>query len=106
RRPFLPERAVELNIPPGPWRRDLVAGQEVTLPDGRLITPDMVLGELRTGTRMAYIGDTGDTASLLEHVRDVDLLVIEATYLDEERDLARQFAHLTARQAAELAKKA
>ena len=106
RRPFIPEKAEALDIPPGPWRRDLVAGQSVTLPDGRLITPDMVLGELRTGTRMAYIGDTGDTASLLEHVRGVDLLVIEATYLEEERDLARQFAHLTARQAAELASKA
>lgn len=106
RRPFLPEKAEELRVPPGPWRRDLVAGQAVTLPDGRLIEPDMVLGDYRTGTRLAYVGDTGDTASLLEHVRGVDTLVIEATYLEEERDMARQFAHLTARQAAELARKA
>ena len=106
RRPFLPEKAEELGIPPGPWRRDLVAGKPVTLPDGRVIDPEMVLGELRSGTRLAYVGDTGDSASLLEHVRGADTLVIEATYLEEERDMARQFAHLTARQAAELAKKA
>lgn len=106
RRPFLPEKAEALAVPPGPWRRDLVAGQAVTLPDGRVITPEMVLGEVRPGTRLTFVGDTGDTANLLEHARDADLLVIESTYLEEERDLAKQFAHLTARQAAELAKKA
>ena len=106
RHPFLPEKAEALNIPPGPWRRDLVAGKPVTLPDGREIQPDEVLGDLRPGTRLAYVGDVGDTAPLVEVVRGVDTLVIEATYLEEERDMARQFAHLTARQAAELAKKA
>ena len=75
-------------------------------PDGRLITPEMVLGELRQGTRLAYIGDVGHVDNLVDIVKDVDCLVIEATYLEEERDMARQFAHLTARQAAELAKKA
>lgn len=106
RRPFLPEKAEELNIPPGPWRRDLVEGKPATLPDGRTIEPDMVLGEPRQGTRFAYIGDAGETKSLVDIVRGVDALAIEATYLEEERQMARQFAHLTARQAAELAKKA
>jgi ribonuclease Z len=106
RRPFLPEKAQELSIPPGPWRRDLVEGKSVTLPDGRVIDPDMVLGEERRGTRLAFIGDVGHTDSLVEIIRDVDGLVIESTYLEEERQMAQQFAHLTARQAAELAKKA
>ena len=106
RRPFLPEKAAELAIPPGPWRRDLVDGKAVTLPDGRTIEPDMVLGELRPGTRLCYVGDTGNTEILVEPARGVDALVIEATYLEEEREMARQFAHLTAHQAAELAKKA
>src|SRR5512139_1853674 len=47
RRPFLPEKADALGIPPGPWRRDLVNGQVVTLPDGRSILPDDVLGPTR-----------------------------------------------------------
>ncbi|MBE0698076.1 MAG: ribonuclease Z [Anaerolineaceae bacterium] len=106
RRPFLPELAAALAIPPGPWRKDLVEGKRITLPDGRVITPDMVLGEVRQGTRLAYIGDVGHVDSLVDVVKDVDCLAIEATYLEEERDMARQFAHLTARQAAELAKKA
>jgi ribonuclease Z len=106
RRPFLPEKAEALNIPPGPWRRDLVDGKGATLPDGRTITPDMVLGEFRPGTRLVVVGDTGDTESLLEVCRGADALVIEATYLDEEADMARQFAHLTARRAADLAVRA
>lgn len=106
RRAFLPEKAAALNIPPGPVRRDLVDGKAVILPDGRNIDPDEVLGPLMAGTRLAHVGDSGDTASLVEHVRGVDGLVIEATYLEEEADMAKEFAHLTARQAAELAQTA
>jgi ribonuclease Z len=106
RRPFLPDKAQALEIPPGPWRRDLVSGETVTLPDGRTIGPDQVLGEERPGTRLVHVGDTGDTDSLLAACQDTDTLVIEATYLESEAELAQRFAHLTARQAAELAGRA
>jgi ribonuclease Z len=106
RRPFLPEKAAELDIPPGPWRRDLVNGQVVTLPDGRQIYPDQVLGQERAGTSLVHVGDTGRTEDLVSFCRGADTLVIEATYLEAEVAMARDFAHLTARQAAELAVKA
>jgi ribonuclease Z len=103
RRPFLPEKAEQLEIPPGPWRRDLVNGLTVTLPDGREILPDQVLGPARPGTRLVHVGDTGRTENLVEVSQDADLLVIEATYLEEEAKMASDFSHLTARRAAELA---
>jgi ribonuclease Z len=106
RRPFLPEKAEALEIPPGPWRRDLVAGRSITLPDGRVIRPDQVLGPVRPGTRLVHVGDVGRTDELLQVCQGVDVLVIEATYLDEEAVMARKFAHLTARLAAELARQA
>lgn len=106
RRPFLPEKAEVLGVPPGPWRRDLVNGQSVTLPDGRQVTPDQVLGEERPGVRLVHVGDVGRVNDLVELCRDADALVIEATYLEEEAEMARQFAHLTARQAAQLASEA
>jgi ribonuclease Z len=106
RRPFLPERAEALGIPQGPWRRDLVNGLSVRLPDGRQVGPDEVLGPARAGTRLVHIGDTGRTDNLLEVCRGADMLVIEATYLHAEADLASDFSHLTARQAAELAAEA
>jgi ribonuclease Z len=106
RRPFLVDKAEAIGVPPGTWRRDLVNGQLVTLPDGRLIHPDQVLGDERPGTCLVHVGDVGETADLLEVCREADVLVIEATYLDAEREMARDFAHLTARQAGELAREA
>lgn len=106
RRPFIPEKAEALGIPNGPLRRELVNGRSVQLPDGKIIEPDSVLGEFRPGTRLAVLGDTGDTANLLNAVRGVDTLVMEATYLEEEAAMARQFGHMTARRSAELARDA
>ena len=106
RRPFLVEQAEALGIPPGPWRRDLVNGQSVALPDGRRIDPEQVLGAERPGTRLVHVGDVGSTDDLVSVCRDADALVIEATYLDEEAEMARDFAHLTARHAASLAQRA
>jgi len=106
KRPFLADKAETLSIPQGPWRRDLVNGQSVTLPDGRTITPDMVLGNFQPGTRLIMVGDAGEIDSLIPYCKDADGLVIEGTYLEEEKEMARQFAHLTAGEAAELAVKA
>lgn len=106
RRPFLPEKAQLLDIPPGPWRQELVEGNIVTLPDGREIEPDQVLGEEIQGTKLVHVGDTGRTDNLLDIVQDADALVIEATYLESERELAGRFGHLTALQAARLAAEA
>jgi ribonuclease Z len=103
RRPFLAERATALGVPPGPLRRELVAGRPVSLPDGQTIQPDEVLGPLRRGTKLIHVGDCARTEDLLDVSRQADGLVIEATYLDVEADLAAEFGHLTARQAATLA---
>jgi len=105
-RPFLPEKAEELGVPPGPIRRDLVDGKTVTLADGRKVGPDDVLGPLKPGVRMVHIGDTGRTEDLVTACQGVDALVIESTYMEEEAEMAKQFSHLTAKMAAELAVKA
>ncbi len=106
RRPFLPEKAEELAIPPGPWRRDLVEGKSIELPDGRTIDPDQVLGDARKGISLVVVGDVGRPDKLLPYLKDADALVIEATYINEEADLAKDFGHITAAQAAELANEA
>jgi ribonuclease Z len=104
--PFLPEKAEALGIPQGPWRRDLVAGKPVTLPDGRTIDPSEVLGPYKPGTRLVVVGDVGEVDSLVEICRGADALVIESTYLDEEADMARDFSHMTAKRSADLAVRA
>jgi ribonuclease Z len=106
RHPFLAQKADELGVPFGPERRDLVAGKEITLPDGRRVKPEDVLGPLQKGLKLVVVGDAGRTDDIFEFCRDADALVIESTYLDEEAEMAKEFSHLTARQAAELAAKA
>ena len=104
--PFLVEKAVALGIPAGPERRLLVNGQAVTLADGRTIHPDDVLGPQRPGARLVFIGDLAHTRGLTSIAHHADALVVEATYLEQDRALARQYGHLTAAQAARFAKRA
>jgi ribonuclease Z len=106
RRPFLADRAEALGVPRGPERAHLVRGETVTLDDGTVVEPEEVLGPALPGARLVFVGDAGSTEGLELIAHRADALVIEATYLDRERDLALGFGHLTARQAAELARDA
>ncbi len=102
-RPFRVEKAEALGVPAGPERGQLVAGNPITLADGRVITPELVLGEEQRGVKLVHIGDVGRLDSLREVVADADALVIESTFLDDEAETANLFGHITARQAATLA---
>jgi ribonuclease Z len=106
RRPFLSEKADALGVPFGPERRELVDGRAITLADGRKVAPEDVLGPLQRGAKLVVVGDAGRTDDLVDSCKDADALVIEATYLDAETDMAKQFSHMTAKQAAALAVKA
>jgi ribonuclease Z len=106
RRPFLVDKAEALGVPAGPERRHLVAGEAVRLADGRLIRPDDVLGELIPGSKLVFVGDASRTNDLEEAAAGADALVIEATYTLPEKELAIEFGHLTAADAAQLARRA
>lgn len=106
KRPFLVDRAEALGVPAGPERARLVRGETVRLSDGRIVTPDDVLGEPVGGAKLVFVGDAGSTEGLASVARHADALVIEATYTEEEADMARKFGHLTASQAARLAAEA
>jgi len=103
RRPFLVQEAERLGVPAGPERKLLVQGQPITLADGRVVNPEQVLGPVLPGAKLAWVGDAAETEGLLKYVAGADALVIEATYLDVEADMAVRFGHLTASQAATLA---
>lgn len=104
RRPFLADKADALGIPAGPERGRLVKGEAITLKDGQVIEPEMVLGDMVRGAKLVYIGDIGRIdATVREAVQDADTLVIESTFLQEEAEAARAFGHITARDAALLA---
>jgi len=100
------EAADALGVPSGPERGLLQAGESVTLEDGRVVTPDEVLGPPRAGRKIVLSGDTAPADSVLEAARRAEVLVHEATFLEEERERAQDTAHSTALDAAELARDA
>jgi ribonuclease Z len=95
---FDPERARELGVKPGPDFGRLQEGETV---DG--VHPDQVMGEPRRGRRIVLAGDTAPCEMTRLVAFEADLLVHEATFLDDEADRAAETRHSTARQAAELA---
>jgi ribonuclease Z len=101
--PLIPERLDALGVPEGPERTMLAQGRPVVLADGRHIAPEMVHGPSVAGARVAVVGDTEETATLLAPVRGADALVIEATFLERDAALARARGHLTAAAAGRLA---
>lgn len=55
---------------------------------------------------MVYTGDTGPLDALAAFSKNTDLLIHESTYLETEADLAAEYGHSTAGQAAQIAAKA
>ena len=100
------EAADALGVPSGPERGLLQAGESVTLSDARVITPDEVLGAPRPGRKVVLSGDTAPAATVLEAARGAEVLVHEATFLEDERERAQETGHATAQEAAELARAA
>ena len=99
------ERAAALGVPNGPLYGRLQRGEAVELDDGTRVDPiaEGLVGEDRLGRTLVFSGDTRPCDAIVARAVDADLLVHEATFLDEDLDRARDTHHSTAREAAELA---
>ena len=95
-----------LGVEAGPDFGRLQRGEEVVTAAGRTVRPADVLGPPRAGRTVVVTGDTEPCAPVLEAARGAAVLVHEATFLDEDRDRARETRHSTAREAAALAREA
>lgn len=103
RRHLRPDRLDVLGVPDGPLRGELAQAKQVTLADGRTVDPEDVLGPPGRRKKLVVVGDAETTEGLGERVRDADVLVIEATFLERDASIARDYGHLTAAEAAALA---
>ena len=101
-----------------PGRFDVAAARALGVPDGpdfgRLqrgetvngVRPEQVMGETRVGRRIVISGDTAPCQAVEVFAHDADVLVHEATFMEDERARARETFHSTAKQAAEIARDA
>lgn len=102
---FDPERAKAEEIPQMYWKH-LQKGETVEY-EGRLLTPDLVLGPPRKGLKLTYTTDTRPTNSIRENAKDSDLFICEGMYGEKEKAAkAVEYKHMTFYEAAQLAKDA
>jgi ribonuclease Z len=95
------EAARALGVPDGPDFGRLQRGETV---NG--VRPEQVMGETRSGRRIVISGDTAPCQAVEVFAHDADVLVHEATFMEDERARARETFHSTAKQAAEIARDA
>lgn len=99
-------KALKLGIPEGPLFSKLQQGKTINLKDGREITPDMVLGSSRKGRKIVISGDTKPCDKMIDFSKGADVLIHDATFDSSLENVAGDYGHATASQAAEIAKKA
>lgn len=100
---FNPDLARALGIPEGPLWGRIHRGEAITLDDGRVIEPSVLVGERRRGRRIVLTGDSRPCQATIDAAHDADLLIHEATFADEEALRALETGHSTAREAAQVA---
>lgn len=82
-------------IPPGPLYGKIKRGETIVLDNGTLIDPSSVVGPPRKGRTIAILGDTSNSDSMIDYVKEVDVLVHEATVENEMEELAVERGHST-----------
>ena len=103
---FNPDKARELGVPVGPLWSQLQQGFEVKAANGTIVKPEQVLGDKRSGRKFSFVTDTLYKTSIAQEVRGSDLLVCEGMFENELIDQAREKKHMTAAQAATIARDA
>ena len=99
------ERAKAQEIPQKFWSR-LQKGETIEV-EGKMLTPDMVLGPERKGIKVAYCTDTRPVSAIADYAKDADLMICEGMYGEKEKAAkAKEYKHMTFYEAAELARKA
>lgn len=83
--------------------RALEEGRTVLTRTGETVRPETVMGPPRPGRSLVYTGDTRPTPGIVRLAGGTDVLVHEATFADDLKDLAEEWGHSTAAQAASVA---
>jgi ribonuclease Z len=101
---FFPKKAQALGIPAGELWSRLQRGEEITLPEGKLVKPGDVMGPLRAGRKIVYTGDTKPFESFAKFAEGADLVIHDCTFDDSLIEKAGVDGHSTPSQAAAQAK--
>ncbi len=85
----------------GPEIGQLQKGKDIKF-KGKLIKCDKV-SKIIKGKKVSYIADTALCNSCYKLAQDADILICESTYASDLKDKAKEYNHMTAKQAASIA---
>ena len=103
---FFPDKASALGVPRGPMWSQLQGGESVSLPGGKTVRPQEVMGEERKGRKFCFATDTIAAPGLTEFARGADLFICEGMFAEDLAETAAEKKHLTAAQAARIGRDA
>lgn len=99
------DKANSRNIPQKFWNR-LQKGETVES-DGKIYTPQMVMGPQRKGIKVTYCTDTRPTPLIEKSAKNADLFICEGMYGEKGKEAkAREYKHMTFYEAARIARNA
>jgi len=97
------KKAESMKIAPGPIYSELKQGKKVVLADGRILDGKEFCGPPRKGESFVYCTDTVFSESAVSLSKNVDLLVHESTFSEEDESMAYEKLHSTTIMAAKTA---
>ncbi|CQR46757.1 Ribonuclease Z [Paraliobacillus sp. PM-2] len=103
---LLANKLQAMGISPGPIYQQIKENETTILPNGQVIQRTDVLGADKEGNIITILGDTRYNESLIDFVKNSDVLVHEATFAKDEKVLAHDYFHATTEQAAYIANQA
>lgn len=92
----------KFKIPCGPLLQKLKNGENITF-DGKLYSAKQLTYKEKK-KKISFVFDTAYDKKIFLLVKDSDLLICESAFSLKEEDKAKEFKHLTSKQAAEIAK--
>lgn len=103
---FNPKICLDLNIPKGPLWGNLQKGESITLENGIKIDSSQVMSSPRLGRKFCFVTDTLYSSNIINEVKEANLLIMEAMFLEKHYEQSVQKKHMTASSTASIAKKA
>lgn len=94
----------KFNIKPGPILKKLQEGKDITINGKKIKANDATV--LKKGKKVSIVMDTLPIEGIVKFSKDSDIMICESTHLDELKEKSKTYKHMTAKQAAGLAKKA